>query len=79
MRSGSAWQIIYGTMALGLLGCSNDPNGPAPPPEYQAENNERIRQQYGTVWGDDETLFQRGTGRFERTSAAPPAIPLTCP
>jgi hypothetical protein len=66
MRSGSAWQIIYGTMALGLIACSNDPSGPAPPPEYQTENEERIRAQYGTVWGGDETLFQRGTGRFER-------------
>ena len=37
---------------------------------YRTENNERIRDQYGTVWGDDETLFQRGTGRFAREDGA---------
>jgi hypothetical protein len=66
MRSGNAWQIIYGAMALGLVGCSNDPNGPAPPEGYRSEQHERIRDQYGTMWGGDESLFQRGTGRFAR-------------
>ena len=69
MRSGSAWQILCGLILLGLVGCSNDPNGPAPE-GYQTENNERIRQQYGTMFGGDETVFQRGTGRFERKDGA---------
>lgn len=66
MRSGSAWQMLCGSIVLGLIGCSNNPDGPAPPEGYKTENNERIRQQYGTMFGGDETVFQRGTGRFER-------------
>ena len=65
MRSGSAWQILYAAIALGLIGCNNNPEVEAPP-GYRTDNNERIRDQYGTVWGGDEPLFQRGTGRFER-------------
>jgi hypothetical protein len=66
MRSGSAWRVIFGAVALGLVGCANDPEGLEPPEGYRTEGNERIRDQYGTVWGGDETLFQRGTGRFAR-------------
>ena len=70
MRSGSAWRIIYGAMALGLVACANDPDGLAPPEAYKNEPHERIREQYGTVWGGNETLFQRGTGRFAREDGA---------
>lgn len=66
MRSGRAWQVIYGAIALGLVGCANDPEGAAAPEAYRTENNERIRDQYGTVWGGEDTLFQRGTGQFAR-------------
>ncbi|MGH6906048.1 MAG: DUF3576 domain-containing protein [Geminicoccaceae bacterium] len=65
MRSGSAWQILYGAIVLGLIGCNNNPDVEAPP-GYRTDNNERIRDQYGTVWGGDEPLFQRGTGSFAR-------------
>jgi hypothetical protein len=65
MRWGSAWQTLYGAIVVGLIGCTNNPDV-EPPPGYQTEQHERIRDQYGTVWGGDEPLFQRGTGRFER-------------
>jgi hypothetical protein len=69
MRSGSAWQIIYGSVVLGLVvGCSN--SDLEPPEGYRNEQTDRIREQYGTVWGGDETLFQRGTGRFAREDGA---------
>jgi Domain of unknown function (DUF3576) len=64
MQSASTWRIICGAIAIGLVGCSG--SEVEPPQGYRTENNERIRDQYGTVWGNDETLFQRGTGRFAR-------------
>jgi len=64
MRSGSAWRVICGSVIVGLTGCNN-PNL-EPPEGYRNEPHERIRDQYGTVWGGNETLFQRGTGRFAR-------------
>jgi hypothetical protein len=73
MRSGSVWQAIYGAVALGLFGCSGgaNPDPQAQTPEgYGAEQHERIRQQYGTVWGGDETLFRRGTGQYARQDGA---------
>jgi hypothetical protein len=64
MRSASTWRIICGAIVIGLVGCAGAevevPEG------YRTENNERIRDQYGTVWGDGGALFQRGTGRFAR-------------
>jgi Domain of unknown function (DUF3576) len=74
MRSGIAWEIICGAAAVGLLiGCSAnpDPDPQARAPEgYGSEQHERIRQQYGTVWGGDETLFRRGTGQYARQDGA---------
>ena len=64
MQSGSRWQIILGTIVIGLGGCSGTEE--EVPQGYQTENSERIREEYGTVWGDGTTLFQRGTGRFAR-------------
>jgi Domain of unknown function (DUF3576) len=64
MQPGSAWLVICGAIILGLLGCSG--TDVEPPQEYRTEQTERIRDQYGTVWGDDESLLQRGTGRFAR-------------
>jgi Domain of unknown function (DUF3576) len=69
MRSGSAWQVIYGAVALGLIGCGNNPDV-QPPEAYRNEPHERIREQYGTVWGGDESLFQRGTGQYAREDGA---------
>jgi hypothetical protein len=65
MQAAATWRIICSAIVIGLVGCSNS-SQLEPPQGYQTENNERIRQQYGTVWGGDETLFQRGTGGFER-------------
>jgi Domain of unknown function (DUF3576) len=62
MQSASAWRIIFGAMIIGLVGCSS--NDVEVPEGYRTENNERIRDEYGTVWGDGESLFQRGTGQF---------------
>jgi hypothetical protein len=62
MRSASAWRVIWSSVVVGLAGCNN-PNL-EPPERYRNEQTDRIRDQYGTVWGGDETLFQRGTGRF---------------
>jgi Domain of unknown function (DUF3576) len=67
MRSGSAWQVLFGSVVLGLIGCNSDLE---PPPGYKNEQTDRIREQYGTVWGDGSTLFQRGTGRFARDDGA---------
>ena len=67
MRSGSAWQVLCGSVALGLIGCNSDLE---PPPGYKNEQTDRIREQYGTVWGDGSTLFQRGTGRFASDDGA---------
>jgi hypothetical protein len=64
MQASSTWRIICGAIAIGLVGCSG--SDAEIPQGYRTENNERIRDQYGTVWGDDETLFRRGTGRFAR-------------
>jgi hypothetical protein len=64
MLSGSAWRVIWSAVVVGLAGCNN-PNL-EPPEAYRNEQTDRIRDQYGTVWGGDETLFQRGTGRFAR-------------
>jgi hypothetical protein len=62
MQAGSAWQIIFGAIVIALAGCGG--NDVEVPEGYRTENNERIRDQYGTVWGDGGALFQRGTGRF---------------
>jgi Domain of unknown function (DUF3576) len=64
MQSASTWRIICGAIVIGLVGCSGAEV--EVPEAYRTENNERIRDQYGTVWGDGESLFQRGTGRFAR-------------
>ena len=67
MQSASTWRIICGAIVMGLVGCGGAevevPQG------YRTEDNERIRDQYGTVWGDDQALFQRGTGRFAQDGA----------
>jgi hypothetical protein len=68
MQSARAWQIIFGAIVIGLAGCSG--NDVEVPQGYRTENNERIRDQYGTVWGDGTSLFQRGTGRFAREDGA---------
>jgi hypothetical protein len=68
MQSASAWRIIFGAIVIGLVGCSGD--DVEAPQAYRTENNERIRDEYGTVWGGDETVFQRGTGRFAREDGA---------
>ena len=62
MQSASARQIIFGAIVIALGGCGGTEL--EPPPGYNTENQERIRQEYGTVWGGDEPLFRRGTGRF---------------
>jgi Domain of unknown function (DUF3576) len=64
MQSASTWRVICGAIVIGLVGCSG--SEVEVPEGYRTENNERIRDQYGTVWGNDEALFQRGTGRFAR-------------
>jgi Domain of unknown function (DUF3576) len=64
MRSGSALRVIWSSVVIGLAGCNNPDL--EPPERYRNEQTDRIRDQYGTVWGDGTTLFQRGTGRFAR-------------
>ena len=64
MQAASTWRIICGAIVIGLVGCSGV--DVEVPEGYRTENNERIRDQYGTVWGDGGPLFQRGTGRFAR-------------
>jgi hypothetical protein len=68
MQWSSTWLIICGAIAIGLVGCGGD--DVEVPQGYRTENNERIRDQYGTIWGGDETLFQRGTGQFAREDGA---------
>ena len=68
MQSASTWRIICGAIVIGLVGCAG---AEVEAPEgYRTENNERIRDQYGTVWGEGGALFQRGTGRFARQDGA---------
>jgi hypothetical protein len=64
MQSASAWRIIFGAIVISLVGCSGD--DVEAPQGYRTENNEQIRDQYGTVWGEGESLFHRGTGKFAR-------------
>jgi hypothetical protein len=68
MQATSTWRIICGGIVIGLVGCSGA--DVEVPEGYRTENNERIRDQYGTVWGDGEPLFQRGTGQFAREDGA---------
>jgi Domain of unknown function (DUF3576) len=68
MQSASTWRIICGAIVIGLVGCSGA--DVEVPQGYRTENNERIRDQYGTVWGDGGALFERGTGRFAREDGA---------
>jgi hypothetical protein len=68
MQATSTWRIICGAIVIGLVGCSGA--DVEVPEGYRTENNERIRDQYGTVWGDGEALFQRGTGQFAREDGA---------
>ena len=68
MQSASARRVIFGAMVIGLVGCTGD--DVEVPQGYRTDNNERTRDQYGTVWGEGETLFQRGTGRFANEDGA---------
>lgn len=68
MHSAGRWQIILGAIVVGLAGCSGD--NVEVPQGYRTEQRDRIADQYGTVWGDGTTLFQRGTGRFARQDGA---------
>ena len=68
MQSASAWRVIFGAIVIGLVGCSG--SDVEVPQGYRTDNNERTRDQYGTVWGDGESLFQRGTGRFANEDGA---------
>jgi Domain of unknown function (DUF3576) len=68
MQSASAWRIIFGAIVLGLVGCSG--SDVEAPEGYRTEQDDRLRDQYGTVWGDGESLFQRGTGQFAREDGA---------
>jgi Domain of unknown function (DUF3576) len=68
MQSASAWRIILGAIVIGLVGCSGA--DVQPPEAYRTEQTDRIRDQYGTVWGEGESLFQRGTGQFAREDGA---------
>ena len=68
MQSGSSRRIIFGAIVFGLIGCSGaDVEAPEP---YRTEQTDRIRDQYGTVWGDGGSLFERGTGQFAREDGA---------
>ena len=68
MQAGSAGRIIFGAVVIGLVGCSGA--DVEVPQGYRTEPAERIRDQYGTVWGEGESLFQRGTGQFAREDGA---------
>jgi Domain of unknown function (DUF3576) len=68
MQSASAWRIIFGAIVIGLVGCSG--SDVEAPEGYRTEQDDRLRDQYGTVWGDGESLFQRGTGQFAREDGA---------
>jgi hypothetical protein len=48
-----------------LVGCSSSTKVEVPQ-GYKTSNQERIGAEYGTVWGGDESMLQRGTGRFAR-------------
>ena len=65
MQSASTWRTICGAIVIGLVGCSSDTKVEVPE-GYETDQHERIRAEYGTVWGGDQTIFQRGTGRFAR-------------
>ena len=69
MQSGSAWRIICGAIAVGLSGCNSNPKVEVPE-GYESSQQERIRNQYGTVFGGNETIFQRGTGRYAKKDGA---------
>jgi hypothetical protein len=62
MQSAGAWRIIFVAIAIGLVGCSGSGNDVEAPQTSGMDNNEQIRDHYGTVWGEGETLFQRSTG-----------------
>ena len=68
MQSASAWRIIFGAVVIGLVGCSGA--DVEVPEGYRKEPEEQIRDQYGTVWGEGESLLQRGTGQFAREDGA---------
>ena len=65
MQSASAWRIICGAIAIGLVGCNSSPTVEVPQ-GYETSQQERIRNEYGTVFGGNDTIFQRGTGRYAR-------------
>jgi Domain of unknown function (DUF3576) len=69
MQSVTAWRIICGAIAVGLLGCNSSPKVEVPE-GYEPSPQERIRNEYGTVFGGDQTIFQRGTGRYARKDGA---------
>jgi hypothetical protein len=69
MQSASAWRIICGAIAIGLTGCNSSPTVEVPQ-GYETSQQERIRNQYGTVFGGNDTIFQRGTGRYARKDGA---------
>ncbi len=69
MQLAGAWRIICGAIAIGLVGCSSDPKVEVPQ-GYETSQQGRIRNEYGTVFGGDETIFQRGTGRYARKDGA---------
>ena len=37
---------------------------------YETSSQGRIRNEYGTVFGGEDTIFQRGTGRYAREDGA---------
>ena len=69
MQSASAWRIISGAIAILLVGCSSSPTVEVPE-GYETSQQGRIRNEYGTVFGNNETIFQRGTGRYARKDGA---------
>jgi hypothetical protein len=69
MQSASAWRIICGAIAIGLTGCSSSPTVEVPQ-GYETSSQGRIRKEYGTVFGGQDTIFQRGTGRYAREDGA---------
>ena len=60
MQRASAWRIICGAIAIGMTGCISSTTVEVQE-GYETSSQGRIRNEYGTVFGGEDTIFQRGT------------------
>jgi hypothetical protein len=69
-----AWTMVASLAMLGVAACT-DTITVEEPTEYRTEQTERIRDQYGTVHGEEGLfLAGRGSGEGDNAAGAAPAI-----